>query len=339
MSDHDEDSISAGSAPPGISLETSRSPLVKNEDAAEAKSHASIDVKSLVEREEELVEEQFRYHQTSLFEEAAEATLLSAGCFAIADLRAIALAKERKISQDDSDEILHLPMTIQRMKTLEKKHEHLYKKFRSHDFTTNVQAYLGKTRVPASMEIHYIGDENPDSQCVHIIGRSHFRGEIVLAFRGSVTNNDWLQDLKLMIAKVPNPLSHVDDQPKEVGVHLGFKSYLTYGRTVGGKTETIALSKMEIIINQLKALKLQYPKDPIFICGHSLVRERVVRSVVVVANVNVANAIPADFCLTSSICCCDLSGRVGHLLSLLPLQLQLIHISASSPRIQCPDQR
>lgn len=251
--------------------------------------------------------EMMRRKDLSIFDEATEATLVSASVFALTDLRG--LARKKLISDQDAKEVLKLPMTVTRMKYLQEKHKKLLEALKSQDFVKNVQAYCDRFHVPVSTEVHYVGDESSDTECVHYIGRNNYRGHILLCFRGSVTTNDWIQDFKLMISKVPNPLRDVEGQPDTVGIHRGFRNFITYDKSLpklGGpvkdytlpatrssssieatseepgeitqstpgptnpRTHFKALSKMEVIVKELQAMKKKYPYDPIFICGHSL---------------------------------------------------------------------
>jgi hypothetical protein len=245
-------------------------------------------------------EERVRLWELSLFQEAAESTLASASVFAVAEMRS--LAHNNLISEEQAEEVLKLPMNGHRLRKLQEKHEGLIKSCNRHDFMENAEKYM-KTHdmpVPVSFEVHYVGDENPESECVHYVGRSDYRKMILLAFRGSVTTSDWVQDLKLMIDKVPNPLHGVEGQPETVGIHMGFRKY-THGipkksskavstmvsnvrnlsKSENGddsaRAESVQTSeyeeaptKIQIVIQQLREMKEKYPDDPIFITGHSL---------------------------------------------------------------------
>ena len=227
----------------------------------------------------------------NLFLEITEATLTAIGSFAVADLRK--LAHRKLLSEEEKDEVLTLPMDGPKFRELAKKHERLLKREKSHDYIDLLDSYFESRNRQKSTIIYHVGDENSSSECVHIVGRDSARKIIILAFRGSITLTDWYQDLKLMINDVPNPLHGVKDQPEKVGIHLGFRNYL-YGpasnilKTVANLVPSIVdgksgksserdtllpegtQSRIQVILQQLRELKLQYPSDRIYITGHSL---------------------------------------------------------------------
>jgi hypothetical protein len=208
----------------------------------------------------------------SIFDEATIAIMLSASIFALADLRS--LAYKNVLSENDAKEILKLPISRRRMKELEQKHHKHVKKFKSRDFTANTDRITEYYYLPDSAIIHHIGDDRAhEGECVYYIGRGYFRKVIVLTFRGTVSKNDLIQDFKLMVAKVPNPVREEEGQPDEVGIHLGFRSFVSYGGKYKRKGENLphkAVSKLETILEQLRDMKRQFPDDSIFITGHSL---------------------------------------------------------------------
>mmetsp|Transcript_31126 Transcript_31126/g.75222 ORF Transcript_31126/g.75222 Transcript_31126/m.75222 type:complete len:417 (-) Transcript_31126:511-1761(-) len=209
----------------------------------------------------------------SIFDEAFVAVLVSASIFALADLRN--LAYDNVLSEEDAKEILELPITRRRMKELEQKHRRHVEKFKTRDFTSNTDRHINRFSLPDSTDVHYIGDDHARQECVHYIGRSLERGAIVLAFRGTASSNDLRQDFKLMVAKVPNPIWGEEGQPDKVGIHRGFRTFVCYGRKDKESEEMEpsvhkGVSKLEVILRQLRAMKSEYPNDWIYITGHSL---------------------------------------------------------------------
>jgi hypothetical protein len=233
----------------------------------------------------------------NLFLEATEAMLAAISTFALADMRS--LAHRNLLSKEHAAEVLTLPMEGPRWRELAKKHEKLVKRDRSRDFIDLSELYFEPRNRQKSMVVHHVGDENANSECVHIIARDTLRETIVLVFRGSITLTDWYQDVKLMIDDVPNPLYGVKDQPEKVGIHLGFRNYLhgpanklfkTVAKLVPGNSRKSpqdgneeelsdeaspsppeeAPTRIQIILEQLRELKAKYPSDRIYISGHSL---------------------------------------------------------------------
>ena len=238
----------------------------------------------------------------NLFLDVTEATLAAIGTFIVADFRNI--ARREKIPKELAVEALTLPMLNVRVLEIAKLFEESGIRNRNRDFFNLRSRYeeIQKCR-RSTCTVYYVEDENSMSECVHIVARDTLRKTILLTFRGSITLTDWYKDLKLMIGEVPNPLYGVKDQPEKVGIHLGFRDYL-YGHahntflkavtnlvpSIDGKIgkspendngDDLPLeeppllpegtqSRIQVILQQLRELKLQYPSDRIYITGHSL---------------------------------------------------------------------
>lgn len=226
----------------------------------------------------------------SFYVEAVESTLVSASVFAVASLRS--LARKGSLSNDHVDEILQLPMDGIRFRQLREKHDKLWSKVKDRDVLDNADAYKRKHRRDANLVVSYVGDENADRECVHYVGYDESREVIVCVFRGSVTLSDWMEDAKLLMDRIPNPLSHVEGQPETVGIHKGFRNYI-HGRNskgdsllsrvlnaVGEKAsgdEKVEPSsdqnippRIQLVLDQLRTLKRKFPSFPIYVQGHSL---------------------------------------------------------------------
>ena len=188
----------------------------------------------IVSTRQDLIDSDFRsilsqeFHATrglNLFNETTEATIQAIGCFAVANLRTLAYRK--LISDEDAAEVMKLPMSGKRLTELYLKHKDDIDKIRSSDFVELAERYTKRFHRSGLYTTYFVGDENQDSECVHVIGRDHFRKTIVLTFRGTVQLSDWYQNLKLVLVHEPNPLyGQADDQQKEVGIHWGFRNYL-----------------------------------------------------------------------------------------------------------------
>ena len=64
---------------------------------------------------------------------------------------------------------------------------------------------------------------------VHAIVVNEFRKRITLVFRGSVTQQDFIQDAKCAQTKVANPAAHLSEPPwiPTMNVHFGFYGEMT----------------------------------------------------------------------------------------------------------------
>jgi hypothetical protein len=80
--------------------------------------------------------------------------------------------------------------------------------------------------VVKNAQVHYFGDDDANSECVHLLMENPEVKRILLCFRGSITMNDWVKDSKVMVGYIKNPLYMRPNQPAEIGVHLGFREYL-----------------------------------------------------------------------------------------------------------------
>jgi hypothetical protein len=227
----------------------------------------------------------------NVFTEAVESTLASASVFALADLRGV--ARNKLLSKVDADEVLKLPIDAIKFRELRTKHIEHWQKFKDKDFLDNADQYKIKHNVTdANLVVDYVGDENSNKECVHLIGHEPRRKAIVCVFRGSVTLSDWVEDAKIMLGRVPNPLSHVEGQTETVGIHLGFRNYIHGAnkkmqislsrslkkvgtRMLGsgdeeGSSEQTPLCRMDLVLEQLRELKKRFPSYSIYVQGHSL---------------------------------------------------------------------
>lgn len=246
-----------------------------------------------VEMADEQPKEDSKYgtQDLSLFNEAVEATLMSASIFGLANLRSLARKNPPVLSKEDAEEILKLPIDGVRFRELSKKHFALWQKFKDKDFIGNTDAYRTKQQIKENIVIEYMEDEKANKECVHYIGYSDRRKTITCIFRGSVTLEDWSQDARVVMARMPNPLGPSEELPETVGVHLGFKNYWlgtkrmleslvpkavteNLGSLLGKSTEDAKENepptRMEIVLDQLREMKRRFPTYSILVQGHSL---------------------------------------------------------------------
>lgn len=230
----------------------------------------------------------------NLFAETCEMALCSIFVFALADLRRLARNKQLQDSTQE-EEILRLPMAVTRMHELWVQNQEALRRARlkSSDFATLLEPYFFGEMPRYDREatsVRIVGDENASNECVYVIGTNSARKRIILAFRGSITIKDWIQDAKTIMGSIPNPVKSLDsNQPDAVGVHLGFRDYL-YGESPSllsslplplpgslpsreekeQHEEDTNPTKVEVILNQLRALREECPDYKIYVSGHSL---------------------------------------------------------------------
>lgn len=210
----------------------------------------------------------------SLFIEATEMTLVSASVFLVSGLRQLAI-KSKTLTSEEKDQLLALPIDGRTVHQLSNTYSsHLTKRY-GKTFFGDMDAWgiIGQNPERlAKYIVHHIGDENFEKECVHYVSVTHNRQGIYCVFRGSVTMQDWMEDAKLMITQVPNPLESEVDQSETVGIHLGFRNYI-YGSnasSMGPDTQGDGPSRIDVVLEQLRTLKKQYPSYSIHVTGHSL---------------------------------------------------------------------
>ena len=130
-------------------------------------------------------------------------------------------------------------------------------------------------------EVVQVGDAKSDEECVYAIAVNHAIRRVTVAFRGSVTHQDFVQDAKAVLTAVPNPVQDLVAQRQKVNIHLGFCEYL-YGRrrTIGStepkkdeEQDAAAVAekpKYEIILDEVKAILEDHPDYKLYVTGHSL---------------------------------------------------------------------
>jgi hypothetical protein len=161
-----------------------------------------------------------------LYEEVIEASEMAVIVFGMVDLRKYA----RKTASGDT--ILKLPMAAADLRDFYTTHKDQAKKFmKRKDFESLGRILAGGENGELAPHIEggtlcHVGDENASHECVYCITTNSSRKCIVVSFRGSITVKDWIQDSKMVMADVENPLRDQQDQPEMVQIHYGFREYL-----------------------------------------------------------------------------------------------------------------
>lgn len=130
-------------------------------------------------------------------------------------------------------------------------------------------------------------DEKSEEELVYGVGVNHRYKFVVVAFRGSVSHQDFIQDAKIFVSTVPNPVEDLEEVGDRIGVHLGFQEYL-FGRdgTTGLQSGTevsdekrdinVATSspakkrKADIITDTVAEIFQEHPDYRLYVTGHSL---------------------------------------------------------------------
>jgi hypothetical protein len=226
-----------------------------------------------------------RNDQPSLFNEVIEMMVNSVSVFTIADFRR--LARANIVS---APEFLELPQTTATLLSCFAENQEIAKaKMKSNQIRV-MQSLLDTNEQTRHLlengTLHYVGDEKADEECVYAITTNSYRKRIVVMFRGSITVRDWIQDSKFILSEVQNPLAGESDQPETIRLHKGFSEYLyhnspsvllstSYIRQAisGSRNEggvEASQSKLEEVLDKVKALLDQYPEYNVYITGYSL---------------------------------------------------------------------
>jgi hypothetical protein len=169
----------------------------------------------------------------NLFVETYAMSMASSAIFSLAKVREAA-----KSGIIDAPEVISLPMRVVDALRAFSINKHALKKVMKPADVTFLSTLQGQVErneavdaffmqsVVENAVVHFFGDDDPKSECVHLLLENPQMKRILLCFRGSITMNDWLKDSKVMVGYIKNPLFMRPNQPAEIGVHLGFREYL-----------------------------------------------------------------------------------------------------------------
>ena len=113
-----------------------------------------------------------------------------------------------------------------------------------------------------SAELVAYGDEKSEEELVYAIGVDRRRQRVTVAFRGSVTQKDFMTDACIAMRDMMNPLASFPDQEDTVKIHSGFYDYLLEKKN--GQT------KFTEIAGHLMPLLELHPNYKLYVTGHSL---------------------------------------------------------------------
>lgn len=199
-------------------------------------------------------EKEFR--NPNMFGEIYSMAFASAAIFVLADIRAAARDGLIELSED----IQTLPVTSDAIVTAFRANEKRLKSvLRDEDFiflkhvSASTDAIEDDTNDDEKLALimlkqctfEYFGDDHAESDCVYLILRNSFKKRITVCFRGSITLQDWIQDSKVFVQDIPNPVSDRPGQPPTIGVHLGFREYL-YGESTKTSIREVGLIKSSV---------------------------------------------------------------------------------------------
>lgn len=171
-----------------------------------------------------------------LYDEVIEASMMAIIVFGMVGLRRLARESKKATNSGATEEeaILELPMASVALRDYYIANKEKVKGLMKTKVFDSMGHILGggvngelEPNIAAGT-LHHVGDEREQQECVYCITTDSHRKAIYVSFRGSITLHDWIQDSKLVMADIDNPLigQGYDDQPDMVRVHLGFREYL-----------------------------------------------------------------------------------------------------------------
>lgn len=132
------------------------------------------------------------------------------------------------------------------------------------------------------LEIVTFDDAKSEAECVYAIAVNHAIKRVTVAFRGSVSTRDFIQDAKAVFDAIPNPVEELTAKAPRVQLHLGFLEYL-YGRRYGRKPKTsdpigatdnaeaiAEKPKYQVILDEVRTIFKDHPDYKLYVGGHSL---------------------------------------------------------------------
>ena len=139
------------------------------------------------------------------------------------------------------------------------------------------------------VEITALDMEKSEEECVYLVSVNHVLKKVTVAFRGSVTAQDFIQDAKALVGEIPNPIEESQEQSSELCIHLGFREYLYGHKGIttdiflpnlprgnrdrernDAADETTEKTKYETIMEHVKVHLSQHPNYRLYVTGHSL---------------------------------------------------------------------
>lgn len=224
------------------------------------------------------------YKWPNLFEEADAMLQASLLIYVYADLRR--LAREGKLSDGANEKVFDLPMPALTCMSIIEQNEEALARWNDekdikicrealraiHERTEITEQGLelaqGVEHIMSMSTLEHFSDTNSEKELVFAIGVDRWYRRITVAFRGSVTANDFLTDACISMVDRPNPVYEFDEdnQDENIKLHSGFYEYLL--ETSEERERTV--SKFDEVMAALVPLLEQNPEFTVYCSGHSL---------------------------------------------------------------------
>ena len=222
------------------------------------------------------------YRWPNLFKEADDMVQASLVLYLFADLRRLAREETSDASRggggrlSNPGKILSLPMpTRVAMEVVAENEEVLVELALSQDMRICQDALRafhersemtadnsGETLSPGKglVTLEAFADERSDEELVYAVGLDRYHRRVTVAFRGSVTPNDFFTDACIAMVAMSDP----SGTKKEIMVHSGFHNYLF--KVGNGRKK----SKYDEILDTVVPILRAHPTFKLYATGHSL---------------------------------------------------------------------
>ena len=173
----------------------------------------------------------------TLYDECRQAFLAGYLIFGVVDLRnkarqeLNAKGNENEVSVSTLQRIMTLPCPFDQVLPLLKEDQ------KDEPPSNDARLYEQGAQyyIETDTELVVMNDHHQEEEVTYMITVSHRLKQVTVVFRGSTTVKDWMQDAKLILASIPNPVlktttntskDNEPEQAEQLGVHLGFREYL-----------------------------------------------------------------------------------------------------------------
>ena len=222
------------------------------------------------------------YKWPNLFEEADAMLQASLLIYVYADLRR--LGREGKLSEGANTKVFDLPMPALTCMSIIEQNEGALARWNDekdikicrealraiHERTEITEQGLelaqGVEHIMSMSTLEHFSDTNSEKELVFAIGVDRWYRRITVAFRGSVTANDFLTDACISMVDRPNPVYEFDteNQDDTIKLHSGFCEYLLE------TSEERTVSKFDEVMAALVPLLEQNLGFTVYCTGQSL---------------------------------------------------------------------
>eukprot|EP00560_Eucampia_antarctica_P002376 CAMPEP_0197835012 /NCGR_PEP_ID=MMETSP1437-20131217/24460_1 /TAXON_ID=49252 ORGANISM="Eucampia antarctica, Strain CCMP1452" /NCGR_SAMPLE_ID=MMETSP1437 /ASSEMBLY_ACC=CAM_ASM_001096 /LENGTH=446 /DNA_ID=CAMNT_0043440139 /DNA_START=61 /DNA_END=1401 /DNA_ORIENTATION=+ len=217
------------------------------------------------------------YEYPTLYEEADDMLDSALIMYPIASLRKLARGNPEVFSGDDAALVLKEPIAVREFDgIIERNLETLKQNMTVEELKVMddaLDAIVERQDMAGAKHrciMRQVGDDNSNEELVYAIFVDSALKRVVVSFRGSTTPKDFIQDAKIWIEDIDNPLAGVSkSQPKKLGLHVGFKDYL-FDEEESTNGDSQPRLKYDVIVDEVVEVMKGNPGFKLYVTGHSL---------------------------------------------------------------------